>query len=250
MADAFQTRFADALRSGDSEGLTDFLRDPTAPGFAVYRNNVVRSIIDALGDAYPAVKRLVGEQFFAAMTRDYWQAHPPAARTLTLYGAHFADHIAAWKPAEKLTYLPDVARIDRAWLEAHHAEDAAPLTVKQVQAMPPEKLGAHTPGLHPSVRRIKSEFPAWSIWQTNREDDEVRKIVLTRGSETTLVHRPHGDVKHCTLTPAEAQFLTRIAEGGSFDDASRIVANAFPGADPAPVFIHLLTEGVFRGTVP
>ena len=248
MSERFHDSFAGALKTGDASALADLVSDADSPGFAVYRNNVVSNIIGTLGDAYPAVKRLVGDRLFAAMAKAYWESHPPIERSLTLYGEGFADHIETWPPAAKLIYLADVARIDRAWLEAHHAEDAAPLTVKAVQAMPPEQLGACTPGLHPSVRRIASDQPAYSIWRANREDEVVEKIRLDTSRETALVHRPKGDVKHRTLTPVEARFLDAMSKGASFDGASGVVANSFPGADPAPVFIRLLTEGVFRGT--
>jgi len=248
MPDRFHDVFAAALKTGDAGALSNRLSGPDSPGFSVYRNNVVSSIITTLGDAYPAVKRLVGDRFFANMAKAYWEDHPPTTRSLTLYGERFADHVAAWKPAENLTYLADIARLDRAWLHAHHAEDAPALTVKSVQAMAPEALGAYRPGLHPSARVITSDQPVYTIWRTNREDETVEKIRLDTARETALVHRPKGDVKHRTLTPVEALFLDAIAKGASFDGASGVVANSFPGADPAPVFISLLTEGVFRGT--
>ena len=40
--------------------------DPAAR-LAVYRNNVVSSLIDALADTFPVVQQLVGEEFFRAM---------------------------------------------------------------------------------------------------------------------------------------------------------------------------------------
>ena len=41
---------------------------PSARRFAVYRNNVVVGLIETLKDAYPVVHRLVGAEFFRAMT--------------------------------------------------------------------------------------------------------------------------------------------------------------------------------------
>ena len=40
--------------------------DP-ASRFAVYRNNVQSSLVNALADSYPVVLQLVGEEFFRAM---------------------------------------------------------------------------------------------------------------------------------------------------------------------------------------
>ncbi|WP_421788435.1 DNA-binding domain-containing protein [Hyphobacterium sp.] len=243
----FHDSFAAALKNGDAHALSAFTDGEPDSRFQVYRNNVVKGAADTLGDAYPAIKRLVGESFFQGMARAFWAEHPPAERTLTLYGEAFPAFIERFEPARPLIYLADVARLDRAWLEAHHAPDAPPLTTKDVAGLPPEDLAAMAPGLHPSVRIGESRLPAYAIWRTNREDAEVKRISLETGAETALIHRPQMEVRHRRLSPAETAFLSIIAAGGSFETASSSVADQFPGAEPAPVFIALMKEGVFKG---
>ena len=53
--------------------------DPGAR-FAVHRNNVVVSLIDALADGFPVTQELVGEAFFRAMARVHVLARTGAAR--------------------------------------------------------------------------------------------------------------------------------------------------------------------------
>ena len=48
------------------------------------------------------------------------------------YGSDFAGFLAAEEATHGLPYLADVARIERAWVEAYHAPDAVPL--EQAQA--------------------------------------------------------------------------------------------------------------------
>ena len=61
-----QTAFCQALLNADLPA-PDFARDPNgalAPKrFAVYRNNVVVSLVEALGAAYPGVKPWWGKRF-------------------------------------------------------------------------------------------------------------------------------------------------------------------------------------------
>ena len=45
--------------------------------FAVYRNNVAVSLVEALGARFPVVKRLVGEEFFRAMAHAFVSREPP-----------------------------------------------------------------------------------------------------------------------------------------------------------------------------
>ncbi len=82
--------------------------------FAVYRNNVMMSLIDALADTYPVVQRLVGEDFFRAMARVFAQAKPPRSAVMAYYGRDFAAFIDAFPPAASVPYLADVARLEMA----------------------------------------------------------------------------------------------------------------------------------------
>jgi hypothetical protein len=43
--------------------------EPSSRWFAIYRNNVVVGLTQTLKDAYPAVHRIVGADFFQAMAR-------------------------------------------------------------------------------------------------------------------------------------------------------------------------------------
>ena len=59
-----QNSFAAALLDSDRpvpKGLTSHTASVPAKRFAVYRNNVVVSLIDALRRRFPAVERIVGE---------------------------------------------------------------------------------------------------------------------------------------------------------------------------------------------
>jgi hypothetical protein len=76
--------------------------------FAVYRNNVTVSLVNALAARFPAVQRIVGEEFFRDMARVYVRAHPPRSRLLMEYGDDFADFIAGFGPVAELEYLADV----------------------------------------------------------------------------------------------------------------------------------------------
>src|SRR5512139_2634059 len=66
--------------------------DP-ARRFAVYRNNVVSSLVDALAATFPVVQELVGEEFFRAMSAVYVRRSPPGSPVLATYGHSFADFV-------------------------------------------------------------------------------------------------------------------------------------------------------------
>ena len=95
--------------------------------FAIYRNNVMHSLSQALAQRFPVVQRLVGAEFFAAMAAEFIRAHPPASPVLLLWGGDFAGFLSHFPPVRALPYLPDVARIEHARGQSYHAADIRPL---------------------------------------------------------------------------------------------------------------------------
>ena len=72
--------FADRLFSTQPAcppGLTTWNQSDPGRRFAVYRNNVMVSLIDALADTFPVVQQLVGEVFFRAMAGVFARQSPP-----------------------------------------------------------------------------------------------------------------------------------------------------------------------------
>src|SRR5260370_42116310 len=53
--------------------------EPSPRRFAVYRNNVVAGVVDALKAGFPAVRRIVGAEVFPAIARAAVPPHPPGS---------------------------------------------------------------------------------------------------------------------------------------------------------------------------
>lgn len=163
------------------------------PGFAVYRNTVVRVCVDALQANYPAVARLVGDPWFRAAATIYVRRAPPSQPCLVDYGEGFAGFLADFAPAAQLPYLPDVARLDRLWTEAHLAPDDAPLDAARVAALAPAELADTV--LRPNAAARWAWFanhPAFSIWRHSRSADTGERRAV-RCIRTRLAGRGRAD---------------------------------------------------------
>src|SRR5258708_3906255 len=119
--------------------------------YNVYRNNVTVSLIEALADIYPAVQRITGAEFFRAMARFHVRAAPPTSPLLFEYGRDFPAFIESYEYAQHMPWLADVARIERAWLDAYHAADAPPLRPATLVQVPPDRLGDIVFTAHPAT---------------------------------------------------------------------------------------------------
>ena len=221
---ARQCSFGEALLNAGlpaPEGVIGRDGKPSERRFNVYRNNVVTGQVATLCDAYPATARLVGDAFFRAMARDYVLAHVPTTPMMFDYGADFPAFIDVFPEAQELPYLGDVARIERAWVEAYHAPEALPLSGLGLR----DVLAASDPGsltlqLHPSMRVLQSPFPALSIWEMNTGSSREESIGLDDGPEEMLVVRPEADVHVHRLTKGSAAFLMTVAKGFSLVNAT------------------------------
>ena len=186
--------------------------------FAVYRNNIMAGLIDALAQRFPVVRRLVGDAFFEAMARVYIVTCPPTSPIMLLYGESFPDFVENFTPAANLPYLSDVARLEIARGHAYHAADAVPVEARAFSGLPPEQLAGLRFDFHSSVSIIKSRYPIVSIWRVNDDPDHAVPIAPW-APEAALVARPFGDVEVTRLGPGVAEFLLRLVHDGTMNDA-------------------------------
>lgn len=223
-------------------------RSPSPSGrFAIHRNTVVVGLIDTLAARYPAVLRLVGEDFFRACARLYAAHEAPRSPALFEYGGGFADFLARFEPARGLPYLPDVARLE--WLRhrAYHAADASPMPAAALSDVAPERIGDVVLGLHPSFAVLASDYPVLSIWETNVMDREVRPIGPDLPGEVVLIVRPALEVLVMRLGPGGVEFLDEIASGGSLAAAAGRAEAASADFDLAGGLGAMLSVGAFTG---
>lgn len=212
--------------------------------FNVYRNNVTVSLINALAAVFPATQRITGAEFFRAMARFHVRASPPTSPLLFDYGHHFADFIQRYEYAQSMPWLADVARLERAWLDAYHAADREPLAPRALASVPPDRLVGTVLTPHPATRILRSRFPAVSIFAANRSDGPAVRI--RKGQpEDALVTRPGLDVMVRRLPPGGAVFLAELVAGEQLGLAAGSALAECPGFDLAANIAGLLEAGAF-----
>lgn len=245
-----QGNFAAALlnpRLPMPDGLIDPDGEPGPKRFAVYRNNVVVGLTETLKDAFPAVHRIVGADFFRAMARAYVMVEPPRSPILLDYGAGFPDFISQFEPAAMLPYLADVARIERAWMEAYHAPEASPIDPSAFTVIALDQLPSIQLALHPSLRIVRSQFPALTIWQMNVAGGVPAQVDLAAGCEDTLVVRPLADVDVRSIPKGSLEFIQALTEGRSVLAALEAGLIANPRFDLSANLSDLMHAGALVG---
>lgn len=228
---------------------------PNPPGiggskdrFNVYRNNVAVSLRDALGETFPIVKQLVGEEFFAGMAQAFVREHLPQTPVLLEYGGAFPRFIERFPPADSLPYLADMARVEWAWLQAYHAADATSLGAETLADVPEDKLDDLKFDTHPSLWLISSEWPVISMWLAHQGTGAPDLSDLPTGPEHGLIIRPDYDVDVHVISASASRLIDLLADEQTLGTAFAAVAD-IQNADPSADLVQFFSTGCVVGLV-
>ena len=130
---------------------------------------------------------------------------------------------------------------------AYHAEDAAPLGIAQLAALPAETLGDVRLAPHPAATLVRSRFAVGTIWQAHQAD--VVAPVSAAGGETVLIVRPSFEVGVHILPARDAIFAAALLDGVALGAAASQALAADDGFDFGAALLGLAGLGAFAGTV-
>jgi hypothetical protein len=163
---------------------------------------------------------------------------------MATYGEGFPAWLEGFAPAGDLPFLAPVARLDRAWTEAHLAVDAAPLMAEEA-ARAGLALAGVVLSLHPSARLFRFDWSAPSIWLAHRYPGMDGSLDWRLETEALIVWRPGLEVKARRLSAAEHAFLETCRSERPLGVAAAAAQTAAPRADVSSLFAGLIQAGVF-----
>jgi hypothetical protein len=224
---SLQTDFLDAILSGELEGATPLLacgrgtgRAAPARRLAVYQNNVRANFIESLHSSFPALWRLVGEDYFRQIAGAYHRSYPSRSGDLLHAGRDFPDYVAKLHRADEYRYLADIARLEWLCQEALLAAAHAPLDLDRLRLIAPTAYDALRFELHPAVRLYASAYPALRIWEANVASEADPELIdLAGGADCLAVTRHELELKFYRLGPGEYAFLSALQCGMVFSAA-------------------------------
>ncbi|MGO9422557.1 HvfC/BufC N-terminal domain-containing protein [Roseiarcus sp.] len=244
---AYSAAFSEALLTPDRDTpalVCGPAGKAVAKRYAVYRNNVTVSLIDALAAVYQAVQRITGVEFFRTMARFHVRVTPPASPLLFEYGRDFPAFIERYAYARGMPWLADVARVERAWLDAYHAADTASLSASDLGSAPSERLADLVFTPHPATRLLRSRYAAVTIFAANRGDGPVEEIDASQ-AEDALITRPVSEVLVRRLAPGQLEFLSALMAGRPLGTAAAAALETHSDFDIGMGLTTLIESGAF-----
>ncbi|QFT30010.1 hypothetical protein FIV00_05970 [Labrenzia sp. THAF82] len=243
-----ETTFCEALfdpGSGTPVGLVGPDGETAPKRFSVYRNNVVVSLCDALGETFPAIKNLLGEDYFNALARAFVTTHPPKSPVLLHYGSEFADFVESFPPLATYPYLADVARLEWAWLQAYHAADQVPLDPARLSSVDDQSVGAVRFRKHPAAHVVTSRWPVWDLARANRFDPNAEIQIDLKLAQSVLITRPELSVDMLLLRPGADNFVGSLFEGAMLAEGAEAAQTAAENFSLSDCLSDCLSTGAF-----
>lgn len=236
-----QTQFTAAVLNPElktPEGLVNPDGIPAGKRFDVYRNNVAVSLSDALEAAFPAVRSLVGAEFFRAMSGVFLRQHPPTCPMMMFYGTDMPAFLTGFPPVATLPYLPDVATLELAQRTTYHGADSVPIDATKLEQIAPDQLGNTRFTLAPTLQIVPSEWPLFDIYLKATQPNAPAGAQLP---QSVLVMRPEFDPVLHPLSGQQTRFITHLKLGDTLEAALAAAGDDF---DLTPTLGLLLSQNV------
>lgn len=220
-----QAGFWTALHDGDvAPALAAVLvPSPTlapAARLGIYQSMYVGRLADVLREDHPKLAAALGDAFWP-FARRYLAAHPSEHPSVRHVGRHVPAHLHTDAAATRRPWLPDLARLERARLDAFDAPDAAPLRAADLARVAPEDWPELRFRVAPGLCRITSAWRIDAAW-----DAPTRRPA--RAPARLRVWRRQFVVFHAAMDAVEADALDALAGGASFAGVCEAVAGHVP----------------------
>ncbi|MGY2177011.1 HvfC/BufC family peptide modification chaperone [Pseudomonas azotoformans] len=180
-------------------------------GLAVYQNNYRAQLVGCLEQAFPNLRRWVGEEAFLAASITHIDSHPPHAWTLDAYPEGFYATLKDVFPRN-----PDVhelAWIESALNEAFVAADAQPLPLEVLAGLDWDTAVLQ---LTPSLRCHALTTNAEAIWSALWQEAPAPEAVMLEQAGGLLVWRRQFTSRLRQVDALELLAVQQLRADGSF----------------------------------
>ncbi len=182
-------------------------------GLAVYQNNYRAQLVGCLEQAFPHLRRWLGEDAFLAASIRHIDRYPPQAWTLDVYPEGFYRALTAQFP-----HNPDVhelAWIEWALNEAFVAADASPVSLAALANVDWDAAVLH---LTPSLRTRALTTNAEALWSALWQEGPLPEAQMLDAAGGVLVWRRHFTSRLRPVDSLELQALLQVQANGGFAD--------------------------------
>jgi hypothetical protein len=161
--------------TGEHSSIADAIVDapplPIDERLGIYRNAYRVRLIEALGDTYPVLRSVLGDEDFAALGEEFVATQPSVHRSIRWYGAELADFLARSPPYAGQPIFAELALLEWTLAEVFDAADAEPKPREALSAVDASAWGSLQFEFHPSLRRLHFQWNTAAVWQAMSREE-------------------------------------------------------------------------------
>lgn len=199
-------------------------RETAATMFGVYRNAYWARLVECLGNDFPALKALAGDQAFDRLARAYIARHPSQHPSVRWVGRTLAEFLATEAPYNADPWSADMARFDWALAFSFDAADAPVAALAELTAVPPEFWGGVRLAFHPTLDEFRIATPVDEARPRLLENPDIVLDRAGRCERGVMTWRMDQDVKFRAIDLLERAALQAMRDGATFGDMCELVA--------------------------
>ena len=169
-------------------------------------------IIEALANAYPILKALLGDEVFNRTARSYIEQYPSTYRNMRWVGDQMQTHLQKILPQHAVA--SEMAAFEWALSLAFDAEDVPSVTLQDLALIPLEDWADLKFVFHPSLRMLQLQWNVLPIWGALNGEETPPKAA--KKNVTCLIWRMNLNSHYRSLDAAEHAALQSAIAGASF----------------------------------
>ncbi len=173
---SLQSLFKDRLLSGGSSAaILEHLTDQ-GPFMKVYDNAYIARLLEVMGEDFPGVHTLLGDDEFAKAASDYIRACPSSEPSIRWLGQEFSEWLKGETPWNRLPVLSDMAAFEWALGLAFDAKDEATVEASILSSTPQEAWPNLIFSFHPALNVINLTYNVIPFHQSVKREEEPDEI--------------------------------------------------------------------------
>lgn len=178
----------------------------------VYAEAYRLRLIEVLGNEFPGLRALVGEQGFEVLAQGYIQSSPSSKFNVRWYGAGLADFLGSVETWMKDPALAEMAAWESAMSLVFDARDESTMTIADIATVAPADWPAMTPVLQNALLCMSLRWNVAAIRKAVDEMMDIPTLSTLEIPEHRLVWRKELTVYHRMLEPDEAWAIQALGD--------------------------------------
>ena len=182
----------------------------------IYAQAIRLRFLEVLGQDYPGLHALAGDDEFRRLGLAYVAAHPSHHPSIRWFGGHLPAFLRSTAPWRDHPVLGEMAEFEWTKGELLDAADSPVVGIEDIAAIPPERWAGIRPRLRPAVRRLALEWNVPSLWKAVDGGDAPPPSARTEPAVDWLLWRQDIVVRWRSVGTDEAWALRRCDAGDDF----------------------------------